>query len=102
MEQWLTQLWYRESAGPSLLQPLAWLYGLVSRVRRHAYARGWLKTQRAQKPGATASRRPHSEQNRASGSGRGPWVGQTGAGSREPGAVASVRLLLHRDEAGVW
>jgi tetraacyldisaccharide 4'-kinase len=50
MEQWLTQLWYRESAGPSLLQPLAWLYGLVSRVRRHAYARGWLKTQRAQKP----------------------------------------------------
>jgi tetraacyldisaccharide 4'-kinase len=50
MEQWLTQLWYRESAGPSLLQPLAWLYGLVSLVRRHAYARGWLKTQRAQKP----------------------------------------------------
>jgi len=50
MEQWLTQLWYRESAGPSLLQPLAWLYGLVSRVRRHAYVRGWLKTQRAQKP----------------------------------------------------
>jgi tetraacyldisaccharide 4'-kinase len=50
MEQWLTQLWYRESAGPSLLQPLAWLYGLVSRFRRHAYARGWLKTQRAGKP----------------------------------------------------
>jgi len=50
MEQWLTQLWYRESAGPSLLQPLAWLYGLVSRLRRHAYARGWLKTQRAGKP----------------------------------------------------
>jgi tetraacyldisaccharide 4'-kinase len=50
MEQWLTQLWYRESAGPSLLQPLAWLYGLVSRFRRHAYARGWLKAQRAGKP----------------------------------------------------
>jgi tetraacyldisaccharide 4'-kinase len=50
MEQWLTQLWYRELAGPSLLQPLAWVYGLVSRVRRHAYARGWLKTQRAGKP----------------------------------------------------
>jgi len=50
MEQWLTQLWYRESAGPSLLQPLAWLYGLILRLRRHAYARGWLKTQRAGKP----------------------------------------------------
>jgi tetraacyldisaccharide 4'-kinase len=50
MEQWLTQLWYRESAGPSLLQPLAWLYGLISRLRRYAYARGWLKTQRVGKP----------------------------------------------------
>jgi tetraacyldisaccharide 4'-kinase len=50
MEHWLTQLWYRESAGPSLLQPLAWLYGLVSRLRRHAYMRGWLQTQRAGKP----------------------------------------------------
>jgi tetraacyldisaccharide 4'-kinase len=50
MEQWLTQLWYRESAGPSLLQPLAWLYGLICRLRRYAYVRGWLKTQRAGKP----------------------------------------------------
>ena len=25
MEQRLTKLWYRDSAGPSLLQPLAWL-----------------------------------------------------------------------------
>ena len=50
MEQWLTQLWYRESAGPSPLQLLAWLYGLVSRLRSHAYARGWLKAHRAGKP----------------------------------------------------
>jgi tetraacyldisaccharide 4'-kinase len=50
MEQWLTQQWYREPAGPSLLQPLAWLYALISRLRRYAYARGWLKTQRAGKP----------------------------------------------------
>ena len=50
MEHWLTQLWYRESAGPSLLQPLAWLYGLVSRLRRQAYTRGWLRTRRAGKP----------------------------------------------------
>lgn len=50
MEQWLTQLWYRESAGPSLLQALGWLYGLVSRLRRYAYTSGWLKAQRAGKP----------------------------------------------------
>lgn len=50
MEQRLTRLWYRESAGPSFLQPLAWLYGLVSGLRRHAYARGWLKSLRAGKP----------------------------------------------------
>jgi tetraacyldisaccharide 4'-kinase len=50
MEQWLTQLWYRESAGPSLLQPLAGLYGLVSSLRRRAYASGWLKRRRAGKP----------------------------------------------------
>jgi hypothetical protein len=27
MEQQLTKLWYRDTAGPSLLQPLSWLYG---------------------------------------------------------------------------
>jgi tetraacyldisaccharide 4'-kinase len=50
MEQRLTQLWYRESAGPSLLQPFSWLYGLVTRLRRRAYARGWLAAHRAGKP----------------------------------------------------
>jgi tetraacyldisaccharide 4'-kinase len=50
MEQRLTELWYRESASFSLLQPLSWLYGLVTRLRRTAYARGWFRTQRAGKP----------------------------------------------------
>jgi tetraacyldisaccharide 4'-kinase len=50
MERWLSELWYRESAGLSLLQPLAWLYGLVIRCRRHAYASGLLRTFRAGKP----------------------------------------------------
>jgi tetraacyldisaccharide 4'-kinase len=50
MEQWLTRLWYRDAAGPSPLQPLASLYGLVVRMRRRAYARGLLKTSRAGKP----------------------------------------------------
>jgi tetraacyldisaccharide 4'-kinase len=50
MERWLTRLWYRDSAGPSLLQPLAWLYGLIVRLRRSAYAHGLLKTARASKP----------------------------------------------------
>ena len=50
MEQRLTTLWYRESAGFSMLAPLGWLYGLVMALRRLAYARGLLKTQRAAKP----------------------------------------------------
>jgi tetraacyldisaccharide 4'-kinase len=50
MEQRFTELWYRESAGFTWLQPLSWLYGLVTRVRRAAYARRWLRTERAGKP----------------------------------------------------
>jgi tetraacyldisaccharide 4'-kinase len=50
MEQRLTALWYRESAGFSLLAPLGWLYGLVMAVRRAAYAAGWLRVRGAGKP----------------------------------------------------
>jgi tetraacyldisaccharide 4'-kinase len=50
MEQWLTDLWYRDCARPSPLQPLSWLYGLISGLRRWLYARGWLKVGRAGKP----------------------------------------------------
>ena len=50
MEQWLTRLWYRESAGPSPLQPLSWLYGVITGIRRHAYTRGVLQSLRAAKP----------------------------------------------------
>jgi tetraacyldisaccharide 4'-kinase len=50
MEQRLTEIWYRESAGLSWLQPLSWLYGLVVRLRRLAYAGGLIRTQRATKP----------------------------------------------------
>jgi tetraacyldisaccharide 4'-kinase len=50
MEQRLTALWYRESAGFSLLAPLGWLYRLVMALRRTAYARGLLQVHRAGKP----------------------------------------------------
>ncbi len=50
MEQRLTELWYRERAPPSLLTPLAWLYGALMRARRRAYVSGWLRTERAGKP----------------------------------------------------
>jgi tetraacyldisaccharide 4'-kinase len=50
MEQRLTKLWYRDDAGPSLLQPLSWLYGAVVRLRRMAYSKGWLAAQRVGKP----------------------------------------------------
>jgi tetraacyldisaccharide 4'-kinase len=50
MEQRLTKLWYRDTAGPSLLQPLSWLYAAAIRVRATAYARRWLTTHRVDKP----------------------------------------------------
>jgi tetraacyldisaccharide 4'-kinase len=50
MEQRLTKLWYRADSGPSLLQPLGWIYGGVMRLRRQAYARGWLTSYRVGKP----------------------------------------------------
>ena len=50
MEQRLTKLWYRADAGPSLLQPLSWLYDAVVRVRRNAFSRGWLETHRVGRP----------------------------------------------------
>jgi tetraacyldisaccharide 4'-kinase len=50
MEQRLTKLWYRDTAGPSLLQPLSWLYATAIRVRATAYARRWLTTYHVDKP----------------------------------------------------
>ena len=50
VEQRLTELWYRERARPSLLQPLAWAYGAALGVRRRAYAAGWLRTASAGRP----------------------------------------------------
>ena len=50
MEQRLTKLWYRDTAGPSLLQPLSWLYATAIRVRATAYARHWLTTHHVDKP----------------------------------------------------
>lgn len=50
MQQRLTERWYRERAGPSLLQPLAALYGGVIALRRRAYATGWLRSGTAGKP----------------------------------------------------
>jgi tetraacyldisaccharide 4'-kinase len=50
MEQRFTEAWYRERARPSLLTPLAWLYGALMRARRRAYVSGWVRTERAGKP----------------------------------------------------
>jgi tetraacyldisaccharide 4'-kinase len=50
MEQQLTKLWYRDDAGPSLLQPLAWLYQAAMRLRRNSYMWGLLARHRVGKP----------------------------------------------------
>jgi tetraacyldisaccharide 4'-kinase len=48
--QRLTRNWYRETASPSLLQPLSWLYGAVVALRRRAFNTGFSHTQQAGKP----------------------------------------------------
>jgi tetraacyldisaccharide 4'-kinase len=50
LERRLTQLWYGGGAGAALLQPLAWLYGALVAMRRHAYRAGWLQAQRVGRP----------------------------------------------------
>ena len=50
MERQLTQLWYREHARASLLQPLAWAYGAAVALRRRAYAGGWARSASAGRP----------------------------------------------------
>ncbi len=41
---------YRDAAGPSLLQPLSWLYAAAIRLRAVAYARGWTVSHHVGKP----------------------------------------------------
>jgi tetraacyldisaccharide 4'-kinase len=43
MREALNQLWYGSARGAALLQPLAWLYGAVTALRRRAYASGLLR-----------------------------------------------------------
>ena len=50
MLQRLTARWYTAAAGPSLLQPLSWLYGAAVALRRGAYRRGWLARARIARP----------------------------------------------------
>lgn len=44
MHQRLFKLWYEESPGASVLQPLSWLYGAAVSARRKAYERGWARS----------------------------------------------------------
>ena len=44
--------WWREHPAPAtqLLQPLAWIYGLLTELRRSAYRHAWLRSQRLPLP----------------------------------------------------
>jgi tetraacyldisaccharide 4'-kinase len=46
----LSERWYEEGTRFTALQPLAWVYGAVSGMRRRAYATGLLASGRAGKP----------------------------------------------------
>ena len=50
MHQRLLRLWYGDSPGVSVLQPLSWLYGAAISVRRQAYERGWVKSHGVGRP----------------------------------------------------
>jgi tetraacyldisaccharide 4'-kinase len=50
LERRLTQLWYREHARASPLQPLAWLYGALLALRGRAYRWGWARSACAGRP----------------------------------------------------
>jgi tetraacyldisaccharide 4'-kinase len=47
---WLQQIWYRTTPPPLALRPLSWLFGLVVRLRRSAYERGWRRPERLLRP----------------------------------------------------
>ncbi|HEY6516903.1 MAG TPA: tetraacyldisaccharide 4'-kinase [Steroidobacteraceae bacterium] len=50
MHQRLLKLWYGESPGFSVLQPLSWLYGAAVSARRKAYEWGWVSSQGVGRP----------------------------------------------------
>jgi tetraacyldisaccharide 4'-kinase len=50
MRQRLERLWYSNSAGAALLEPLGWLYAAATAARRGAYAHGWTRAQRVGAP----------------------------------------------------
>jgi tetraacyldisaccharide 4'-kinase len=50
LEAWLNARWYGGKRPGLLLRGLAVLFGAVSRVRRHAYRRGWLRSVRLPVP----------------------------------------------------
>jgi len=50
LESALQSIWYRRSAPPLPLRALSRLFALGVRVRRAAYARGWLRSQRLEHP----------------------------------------------------
>ncbi len=50
MHDWVLETWYGAGARWRWLAPLSWLFGAAARVRRAAYARGWLTCYRATRP----------------------------------------------------
>lgn len=50
LHQWLRRQWQRRGVLAWLLRPLAALYGTLAAARRHAYARGWLRSERLPVP----------------------------------------------------
>lgn len=50
MHDWVLETWYGATGRWRWLAPLSWLFGAAARLRRAAYARGWLACYRASRP----------------------------------------------------
>ncbi len=46
----LQQIWYRNSPPPLALRPLSWIFGLAVQLQRHAYERGWRRSEQLGRP----------------------------------------------------
>ena len=47
---WFNRIWYGRPDPPGWLKPISWLYGLLVRLRRVAYAKHWLRSTALSRP----------------------------------------------------
>jgi tetraacyldisaccharide 4'-kinase len=96
VERWLTSVWYGGAPGGGLLRPLAWVFGLVARLRRVLYRCGFWPVVRAARPVIVVGNLT------VGGTGKTPLVAWLGLALREAGyAVVLISRGYGRTGSGV-